>query len=208
MFDNDSTDPSTAPQGQSDRSDRPDADGAAGTTDGEPRGADLARSALEAARRAARRRAAEQPRTTGRSGGRGGGAGAGGARRGGYSGAGADPRDPQPFGSLVRRLVADRGWERTAASAGVLSRWEHLVGPGIAAHCRPVSLRDGELLVEAESTAWATQLRGLAPRLVARVNSELGDGLVRRVRVTGPSAPSWRRGPLRVTGNGPRDTYG
>src|ERR1700750_1702910 len=38
-------------------------------------------------------------------------------RSGGYSGSGPDPRDPQPFGALVKRLMADRGWETTAASA-------------------------------------------------------------------------------------------
>lgn len=168
-----------------------------------PRGPDLARAALEAARQAARRRAAEQPPVRRRvAGERAAG------RRGGYSGAGPDPRDPQRFGALVRRLVADRGWERTAAAAGVLARWPDLVGTDIAAHCRPVSLRDGELAVEAESTAWATQLRLLAPRLLARLNAELGSGLVSRIRVSGPAAPSWHKGPLRVTGPGPRDTYG
>ena len=38
-----------------------------------------------------------------------------------------------------------------------------MVGAEIAKHSRPVKLEDGELTVEAESTAWATQLRLLAP---------------------------------------------
>jgi predicted nucleic acid-binding Zn ribbon protein len=114
-------------------------------------GPDLARSALEAARVAARQRTADQPRR--RVAGRRGSAGTG-RRRGGYSGPGADERDPQPFGSLVRRLLADRGWEATAASAAVLARWETLVGAEVAGHCQPVSLRDGELTLAAESTAW------------------------------------------------------
>lgn len=174
-----------------------------GRSDGQPRGADLARAALEAARQSARKRAATQ--STGRrrvAGSRNP------ARRGGYSGAGADSRDPQPFGWSVRRLLADRGWERTAAAAGVTARWPELVGPEIAGHSRPVSLHQGELVVEAQSTAWATQLRLLAPRLVARLNAELGQGLVRVIRVNGPAAPSWRRGALRVLGPGPGDTYG
>ena len=32
--------------------------------------------------------------------------------------------------------------------------------------------------------------------------------LVRRVKVVGPSGPSWRHGPRHVRGRGPRDTYG
>jgi predicted nucleic acid-binding Zn ribbon protein len=64
------------------------------------------------------------------------------------------------------------------------------------------------LVLVAESTAWATQLRLLAGRLQARLSAEVGSGVVTRIRVHGPSAPSWRRGPRRVAGRGPRDTYG
>ncbi|HEY9476035.1 MAG TPA: DciA family protein, partial [Mycobacteriales bacterium] len=91
---------------------------------------------------------------------------------------------------------------------GVLARWPELVGPDIAGHSRPVSLQAGELVVQAQSTAWATQLRLLAPRLVTQINTGLGRRLVNTVRVNGPTAPSWHRGPLRVNGPGPRDTYG
>jgi predicted nucleic acid-binding Zn ribbon protein len=62
--------------------------------------------------------------------------------------------------------------------------------------------------VAADSTAWATQLRLLAPSLVRRLAEDLGGETVRRVTVQGPSAPSWKRGKLRVRGRGPRDTYG
>ena len=127
---------------------------------------------------------------------------------GGYSGAGPDPRDPQPFGALVRRLMADRGWEATAASASVLAGWDRIVGRELAARCQPVSLRGGELTLAAESTAWAMQLRGMLPTLMTRIRAELGPDVVTRIRVHGPTAPTWGRGPRRVAGRGPRDTYG
>lgn len=130
------------------------------------------------------------------------------ARRGGYSGPGPDQRDPQPFGSLVRGLVADRGWETTAASATVLSSWDRIVGPELASRCQPVSLRAGELTLAAESTAWAMQLRSMLPTLMTRIRGELGPAVVTRIRIHGPTAPSWNNGPRRVAGRGPRDTYG
>jgi predicted nucleic acid-binding Zn ribbon protein len=129
-------------------------------------------------------------------------------RRGGYSGAGPDQRDPQPFGSLVRRLVADRGWEATAKSATVLAGWDRIVGAELAARCQPVSLREGELTLAAESTAWAMQLRGMLPTLMTRIRTELGPEVVTRIRIHGPTAPTWNSGPRRVAGRGPRDTYG
>lgn len=65
------------------------------------------------------------------------------------------------------------------------------------------------MLVVADSTAWATQLRLLASSLVRRLNEELGDGTVVRVKVRGPQNGPKPGGGLRVTGSrGPRDTYG
>jgi len=169
----------------------PDADPDAG--DGAAPDADPARAALDAARRS-RRPASRRS--------------AGSRRSGGYTGPGPDPRDPALLSELVDRLVADRGWQRIAADASVLGRWDALVGADIAAHCQPASLRAGELVVVAESTAWATQLRLLAGRIQATLTRELGPGVVSSIRIHGPTAPSWRKGPRRVVGRGPRDTYG
>jgi predicted nucleic acid-binding Zn ribbon protein len=83
-----------------------------------------------------------------------------------------------------------------------------VVGPDVAQHSRPVRLSDGELTVEAESTAWATQLRLLAASLLTRIAAEVGHNVVTKLHIHGPSVPSWSRGPRRVRGRGPRDTYG
>ena len=125
-----------------------------------------------------------------------------------WSGAGPDPRDPATLGAVVGDLVRDRQWEKTLRSAGILTRWEHIVGTDMAAHCRPVRLEAGRLTCVAESTAWATQIRLLTHSLLERIAAELGPGVVTILHVQGPTAPDWRHGPLRVTGRGPRDTYG
>ncbi|MBI1758117.1 MAG: DUF721 domain-containing protein [Actinobacteria bacterium] len=164
---------------------------------------DLGRAAFDAARQAARRRGAgstsagSRRRPTSDA-----------AQKGGYSAAGPDERDPRHVRDLVRGLITDRGWNSTVTAASVVSRWEALVGTEIASRCRPESLEDGELVLAAESTAWATQLRMLAPKLVGRIAAELGAGVVTRIRVHGPVTPTWRKGPLRIVGRGPRDTYG
>jgi predicted nucleic acid-binding Zn ribbon protein len=131
-------------------------------------------------------------------------------RRGrrGYTGPGPDPRDPQPFGAVLGKLVKARGWQRPAAEATVFGEWAKVVGEEVAAHCRPVKLENGELTIEAESTAWATQLRLLAGKLLAGIGRTVGPNVVTRLHVHGPAAPSWNRGPRRVRGRGPRDTYG
>jgi predicted nucleic acid-binding Zn ribbon protein len=120
-----------------------------------------------------------------------------------------DDRDPQRLTSTLGRLMRDQGWEVDVAVHGVMARWPSIVGPEMAEHCKPESYQDTELTVRTDSTAWATQVRLLAPDLVRRLNAELGDGTVTRVKVEGPNAPSWRKGPRTVRGGrGPRDTYG
>jgi predicted nucleic acid-binding Zn ribbon protein len=116
--------------------------------------------------------------------------------------------DPQPLNSAIDGLIHEQGWRLAAATGSVFGRWVQIVGPELAAHTRPEGLADGELTVTADSTAWATQVRLLAAHLVRRLNAELGDGAVKRVKVRGPAAPR-QAGQWRVRGaRGPRDTYG
>ncbi|MDJ1131645.1 DUF721 domain-containing protein [Streptomyces iconiensis] len=166
----------------------------------EPSGVDLARVALRAAKEQARARGdeAQQRRQ---------------ARRGGglRSGARRDGRDPMTLGAAVNRLITERGWEAPAAVGGVMGRWPQIVGPEVAQHCEPQRYDEEErtLVVRCDSTAWATQLRLLAPRLVARLNEDLGQGTVKLIKVRGPEAPPTSYGRLRAPGSkGPGDTYG
>lgn len=173
--------------------------GAAGSDGAVLRGPDLARAALKAAKEQSQSRRARPRRSI---------IGAGQKRRRGWSGPGADERDPQPLGRLASRIASQRGWTDRLSGGRVLSQWTTLVGGDIAEHTTPVELKDGELTVQAESTAWATQLRLLQRQIIKRIADGVGPGVVRRIKVQGPAAPSWRRGPRYVPGRGPRDTYG
>ncbi|MFG2293228.1 DUF721 domain-containing protein [Streptomyces sp. NPDC048603] len=155
----------------------------------EPSGVDLARQALAAAREQARAR----------------GQGPGGKKHQGQprlrSGARADGRDPMPLMAALDRLRTERGWEMPIAVAGVMERWAEIVGPEIAAHCEPEKYEDRELTVRCDSSAWAAQLKLLAPQLVAKLNKELGQGTVRLIQVQGPGGRPRRYGPLRAPGS-------
>ena len=125
------------------------------------------------------------------------------------AGAHPDDRDPQLLDTTVGRLVEDHGWDLDLRVHGVFGRWAELVGAEVAAHSTPESFDDGRLVVRTDSTAWATQLKLLAPTVVRRLNEELGHGTVTVIEVQGPRGPSWRKGPRSVRdGRGPRDTYG
>ncbi|WBP91971.1 DciA family protein [Kitasatospora cathayae] len=111
-------------------------------------GADLARTALRAARQAARtngnaptQRAARTVRTA--------------VPRA------QGPREPQPIADVFLALVAAHGWTLGTAGGGLRDRWPSIVGADAAAHWHlagydPTTRR---LRVVADSPAWAVQLR-------------------------------------------------
>jgi predicted nucleic acid-binding Zn ribbon protein len=105
-------------------------------------------------------------------------------------------------------IVDAGGWADPLAVHSVTGRWAEIVGETVAAHTEVISFRDGVVVVGCDSTSWATQMRMLVPALLERLASEIGPGVVTSVEVRGPQAPSWVRGPRRVRGRGPRDTYG
>ncbi len=182
-----------------------------------PRGPELARAAAEAARR---KQGSREFRRADRSSGEKGARGQGTkeqrntrSRLGGYTGTHADPRDPQLLSAEIKRLFNERGWQQAVTQARIFGAWDQLVGADLAAKCTPVSLRDGELVIAATSTAWATQLRMLTARILTGIRRELHSSgvivdLVRVIRVHGPVGPTWKHGLRSVPGRGPRDTYG
>ena len=184
-------------------------DGAAGLAPAPGAARDPARLAAEALAKArADARARGQAPAAPRRGAAGQRPGPGGGPAGGSRPRRPRREDPQPLNTAIAGLLSDQGWQAAAAVGSVFGRWPQIVGADLATHTRPERLDGGELVVIADSTAWATQVRLLAGTLIRRVNSELGAGTVTRVKVRGPEQPR-RPGEWRVRGSrGPRDTYG
>jgi predicted nucleic acid-binding Zn ribbon protein len=177
---------------------RSDESGTEDSTGHDPAGLDLARSVAAGARATPRRPTRSTNSGRARS-----------PQGSTLSGAHPDARDPAPIGSVVERIVTEGGWDTDLKVHGVFGRWSSIVGTEVAAHCTPTRFADGHLEVRTDSTAWATQLRLLAPSVLKRLNEELGHDSVLRIDVVGPEAPNWRRGTRSVRGGrGPRDTYG
>jgi predicted nucleic acid-binding Zn ribbon protein len=112
----------------------------------------------------------------------------------------ARPRrdDPQPLNAAVGGLLSARGWRQQAAVGAVFSGWTPIVGPQLAAHTKPEAFSEGELVVSADSDAWAAQVRLMAPQLLKLLSEELGHGTVRRIRVRGPVGQPRGSGRLRA----------
>ncbi|MBP0453966.1 DUF721 domain-containing protein [Kitasatospora sp. RG8] len=140
-------------------------------------GADLARTALRAARKAAASRGdtpAKRPVV--------------GLRRADRHG--REAREPQPVADVFLALVAAHGWTLGTAGGGLRDRWPSIVGPDAAAHWHLAGYdpHTRRLRVVADSPAWAAQLR-LHHRRILTVLEQLRPGTVRAIEVRVGPAP-------------------
>lgn len=97
-----------------------------------------------------------------------------------------DPRrqgQPPPLGDALQAFLRGKGWGRRLEEARVHEVWEQIAGEGLAGHVQPVRLHGGVLVLQADSPAWATEVRFLTAELIRRSNDVLGEGQVRSVTV-------------------------
>jgi predicted nucleic acid-binding Zn ribbon protein len=90
----------------------------------------------------------------------------------------AEERDPRPVGGSLDRIVRRFGGASVSSLDRLFAHWEDVVGPSVAAHTRPLSLKAGVLAVAVDNPAWATQLRLLSTDLLARLGEAAGAGVV------------------------------
>lgn len=89
-------------------------------------------------------------------------------------------RAPRPVELSIVSL-ADR--LQPATRLGAIQRiWTATVGDVVAAQAQPVAERDGVVTVSCRSAVWAQELDLMGPELVARLNADLGEVAVGRLR--------------------------
>lgn len=104
----------------------------------------------------------------------------------------ADRAEPRPLSASLGRLAASLGAPAPSILSAVFARWEAIVGPDVAAHARPLTLRDGVLVIVVDQPAWATELNHLKADLLRRIGEAAGAAEVTEVRVRVAGPPSRR----------------
>lgn len=85
-------------------------------------------------------------------------------------------REPSSLRTLLPALLGRLAREGAPASA-LQPVWAELVGPALAAQCRPTALHGGVLVVTTGSPLWAGALEAQTPTVLARLaerHPELG----------------------------------
>jgi predicted nucleic acid-binding Zn ribbon protein len=94
-----------------------------------------------------------------------------------------EERVPRRVGESLDRVASALGVTRATTLTSVFASWPELVGPSVAEHATPRSLRGGTLVVAVDDPSWATQLRWLEADLLRRLEDALGAGQVDRIEV-------------------------
>jgi predicted nucleic acid-binding Zn ribbon protein len=92
-------------------------------------------------------------------------------------------QEPRRASEALDRVTRRLGVANPSTLSAVFSRWEQVVGPDVAAHATPRSLRAGVLVIVVDEPAWATQLRYLSSDLKARVDEAAGPGEVVEIQI-------------------------
>lgn len=112
------------------------------------------------------------------------------------------------MGAVISKEIAERGWENNLAEGWVSNHWAELVGDKIAQHTKVEMIKDQQVFITCDSTAWATNLKYMQRTILQTIAQKVGPNVIVGLKIFGPKPPSWRKGPLHVKGRGPRDTYG
>jgi len=90
---------------------------------------------------------------------------------------------PAKVGEALAAFLADSPLGKRIARAEVLEHWARAVGPQIATvtHARAIA-ENGTLTVTVKTNGWLQELSMMERSLVAKVNKEAGNEVVRRIR--------------------------
>ena len=90
---------------------------------------------------------------------------------------------PRTLAESLDRVARSLGGRDSSVMAVVFRHWEAAVGPSVADHARPLSLRDGVLVVGVTEPGWATQLRFLSADILANLEAAAGTPVAERLEV-------------------------
>lgn len=79
-------------------------------------------------------------------------------------------KQPVKLSDALERVLGSLGTPPSDLLSTVFERWEEVVGADVARHCRPAAVEGDRLVILASDPTWASEVRWLADRVVARVN--------------------------------------
>lgn len=90
-------------------------------------------------------------------------------------------KKPEKLSHALGRMLNARGMGGRLEGYRVLGQWEKSVGPVIARHAQPQTVRGKKLTLVVDSPAWMQQLSLLKPEILDKVNRGLGKTAIKDI---------------------------
>jgi hypothetical protein len=81
-------------------------------------------------------------------------------------------------------ILAAAGGSEEVAEAACVAAWKHAVGPGLSSHALPVQFQNKTLVIAVADLIWQKQLEQLRGQLLFRLNSILGQAVVKSIELS------------------------
>ncbi len=88
-----------------------------------------------------------------------------------------------PLSKVLKKAIVQQGLDHGIREQQLFLRWEEIVGTAIANHSSPSRLRNGILWLQVTDAVWRQELTLMRVELVAKINSALGEEIVKDIRL-------------------------
>lgn len=91
--------------------------------------------------------------------------------------------EPESLSALLPRVLGELGLSEASDGMRLAQAWQNALGPELAPHCRPESLRRGLVTARVRDSAWMQRLQMEKPRILSALREQLGSELELRFRI-------------------------
>ncbi len=99
-------------------------------------------------------------------------------------------KKPQRIGSILETALKGLEIDDQIKAYSIWGAWEEIVGEPIARQARPQAIRNGILFVDVSHSTWIQQLQFLKTTLLDKINTYLGEPLIKDLRFRVGKIPS------------------
>ncbi len=88
----------------------------------------------------------------------------------------------EDIGSIIGSVVDKMELSKKLKRSNIFNHWEDIVGSGIAKKSKPQKLVHKTLYVSVTTSTWANELSLMSEKLIEKINSFIGEDVVKTIR--------------------------
>lgn len=88
-----------------------------------------------------------------------------------------------PLKDIISGILKDTDLPFNPGDAKIWQVWEEAVGKGIAAHARPVWIRNNCLRVNVSDSVWLQELEYVKDTIIEKLNTKVGRSAVKKIEL-------------------------